>query len=166
MRGMNSYTAFLRVRHPTLDPREITQALGLEPAHAWAAGTPRDPDDPAARRGTHTDSYWLAPLGESPEGADPLDLPPGLLAVGGTDWRVSQRLPLESFLLSQTRLLAPRRSFLARLSAEGGSCDLAVTLHALERFSVEFPPALLRSLADLNIAVTIDVSTGAEAASS
>jgi len=37
-----------------------------------------------------------------------------------------------------------------------------VTLSARERFSVELPPGLLRSLAELNIAFTLDVSTGEE----
>jgi hypothetical protein len=77
----------------------------------------------------------------------------------------SPLLPLETFLLSQIRLLAPHRGFFARISTEGGSCELAVTLNAHERFSVELPPGLLRSLAELDIAITLDVSTGEEPAS-
>ena len=50
---------FLRVKHPTLDPAEITEALGIEPEHAVHAG-------PAASRSgvqrLHSETYWLARL--------------------------------------------------------------------------------------------------------
>jgi len=151
---MHSYTAYLRVRHPSIDPGEITRELGLEPAHAWAAGSPRG--ESAAARGAHVQSYWFAPLGESVwQRATAGHADSGPL---GRAWAP----PLEAFLLSQIRLLAPHRGFFARLSTEGGSCELAVTLSARERFSVELPPGLLRSLAELNIAFTLDVSTGEE----
>jgi hypothetical protein len=163
---MNTYSAYLRIRHPSMDPREVTRALGLEPAHSWAAGSPRDPDDPDAPRGNHRDSYWLAALGEPLLRSLTAFLPPDPAPPGKSAWRApTLMLPLEAFLLSQIRLLTPCKSFLARISDEGGSCDLAVTMNALDRWSVEFPPALLRSLADLNIAVTIDVSTGTDAPS-
>jgi hypothetical protein len=156
---MNTYTAYLRVRHPSIDPGEITRELGLKPAHAWAAGSPRG--EPAAARGAHAESYWFAPLGESvwhraeAAAADP--------ATAGDAWSFGSTVPpLETFLLSQMRLLVPHRAFFARLGTEGGSCELAVTLSARERFSVELPPGLLRSLADLAIAITLDVSTGEE----
>ena len=50
---------FLRVKHPTMDPAEITEGLGIEPEHAVHAG-------PAASRSgvqrLHSESYWLARL--------------------------------------------------------------------------------------------------------
>ena len=149
---MNSYTAFLRVRHPSLDPGEITRVLGLEPAHAWAAGSPRG--EPAAARGAHLQSYWFAPLGEAiwPRAADGAALAHG----EGPPWP-SATLPLDAFLLAQLRLLAPHQRFFARISTEGGSCELAVTLSARDRLSIELPPGLLRSLAALEIAITLDV---------
>ncbi len=140
---MNTYTAYLRVRHPSIDPGEITRVLGIEPAHAWAAGSPRGGAEPA--RSPHAESYWFAPLGESM-------WPRGLLP--------SPELPFEAFLLAQIRLLTPHKGFFARLSTDGGTCELAVTLTTRDRCTVEMPAALLRSLADLNIAITLDVSTG------
>ena len=154
---MTTYSAFLRVRHPSIDPGEITRELGLEPAHAWAAGSPRG--EPPAARGAHAESYWFAPLGESiwPRAGNPVP------AMTDPSWPFpTPLLPLETFLLSQIRLLAPHRGFFARISTEGGSCELAVTLNAQERFSVELPPGLLRSLAELDIAITLDVTTGEE----
>jgi Domain of unknown function (DUF4279) len=156
---MNTYTAFLRVRHPSIDPGEITRVLGLEPAHAWAAGSPRG--EAAAARGAHAESYWFAPLGESiwsrPGGDDER------VRVAGQPWQLaSQMLPLETFLLALLRQLAPHQRFFARLHTEGGSCELAVTLSASDRFSIELPAGLLRSLAALDMSITLDVSTGEE----
>lgn len=155
---MNTYSAYLRVRHPSIDPGEITRELGLQPAHAWAAGSPRG--EPGGARGAHAGSYWFAPLGESVWRR----LEAGAAAPPeGDEWPFGSTLPpLETFLRSQLRLLAPHRGFFARLGSDGGSCELAVTLSARERFSVELPPGLLRSLADLGIAITLDVSTGEE----
>ena len=61
-RGVTPYTVFLRIRHPSIDPDELTRVLGLEPAHAWAAGSPRPSSDASAVRGIHRQSYWVAPL--------------------------------------------------------------------------------------------------------
>jgi hypothetical protein len=143
---MNQYTAYLRVRHPSIDPGEITRVLGIEPAHAWAAGSPRD--GAPATRGPHQESYWFAPLGERlwPSGLA------GAVPVA----------PFEAFLLAQIRLLTPHKGFFARLSTDGGTCELAVTLSAGDRCTVELPAALLRSLAELNIAITLEISTGDE----
>jgi hypothetical protein len=156
---MNTYTAYLRVRHPSIDPGEITRELGLEPAHAWAAGAPRG--EAALARGAHAESYWFAPLGESVWRR--LEAGAAGLPAAGDAWPFGSTLPpLETFLLSQMRLLAPHRGFFARLGTEGGTCELAVTLSARERFSVELPAGLLRSLAELGISITLDVSTGEE----
>ncbi len=156
---MNTYTAFLRVRHPSIDPAEITRELGLQPAHAWAAGSPRT--SVATARTAHPESYWFAPLGES--------LWPNIEAVApapptpGPAWPfVVPNPPLEMFLLAMLRLLTPHKGFFARISTEGGRCELAVTMSARDRFSIELPPPLLRALAALELSVTLDVTTGEE----
>jgi hypothetical protein len=48
----------LRIKHPLLDPDEITRTLGIEPEETIARG-------PSVSRGVrrvHSDSYWLAEL--------------------------------------------------------------------------------------------------------
>jgi len=60
-------------------------------------------------------------------------------------------------------MLNPHKAFFARLKTEGGTCELSVTLNASERWGIELPPALLRSLADLNIGVSIEVAAGPDA---
>jgi hypothetical protein len=50
---------FLRIQHPTLNPDDITEELGIEPEHTVHAG-------PASSRSgvrrLHSESYWLARL--------------------------------------------------------------------------------------------------------
>ena len=52
------YRIILRIRHPELDPTEITMALGWKPQHSWKAGdravTPRGTKLPGVR----SDGLW------------------------------------------------------------------------------------------------------------
>ena len=158
---MSSYTAFLRVRHPSMDPAELSSTLGLAPVHAWAAGSARASDTGDGGRGKHPDTYWLAPLGDAGWHKSKAGEAAGADA-GKFFWPPLQALPLEAFLLSQLRLLVPHKAFFARLKAEGASCEVSVALAADERWEVDLPPTLLRALADLNIGITIEVSAEAE----
>jgi hypothetical protein len=155
---MSPYTAFLRIRHPSIDPAELTAALGLEPAHAWAAGSAREATGGGPARGAHPDTYWLAPLGD-----------PGwersTLATGPRThffWPPRQALPLETFLLAQLRLLLPKRELLLRLAAEGGSVEVALTLAAGSGLGLELAAPLLRSFAELGVGLSIEISAGTE----
>ncbi len=155
---MTPYTAFLRVRHPSIDPALVTTTLGLTPIHAWAAGSVREAVGAEGARGRHSDSYWLAPLGDA--AWQPARSPAAVTAaaIGKGVWPLTRALPLEAFLLGQLRLLMPNKAFFARLKDEGAACELAVTLSPDERWNVDLPPALLRSLADLNIGLSIEVN--------
>ena len=156
---MTTYTAFLRIRHPSIDPDEVTTTLGLDPVHAWAAGSAREAAIGGGSRGQHPDTYWLAPLGDGdwqrPHAGSSAD-------ASRTFWPPSRSLPLEAFLLGQTRQLVAHKAFFARLKAEGATCELAVTLNADERWGLDLPPALLRSLAELNVGFSIEAVTEAE----
>src|SRR5688572_16820561 len=57
----------LRIKHPKLDPGEITQALAIEPEHTLAAG--RSASSAGIER-LHAECYWIAAL-EFPSHDDP-----------------------------------------------------------------------------------------------
>lgn len=157
---MTPYTAFLRIRHPSIDPTDITTTLKLTPVHEWAAGSVRDAIGAEGTRGRHSDSYWLAPLGDA-------DWQPARSAAiaasaGKPLWPLTRALPLDAFLLGQVRLLVPHKEFFARLKAEGAVCELAVTLSPDEHWAVDLTPALLRSLADLNIGMSVEINAESE----
>jgi len=156
---MTTYTAFLRIRHPSIDPAEVTSTLGLDPVHAWAAGSAREAAPGDRTRGEHPDTYWLAPLGDAYWHHPAAGATAG---AGRAFWPPSRSVPLEAFLLAESRQLIAHRAFFARLKSEGATCELAVTLNTEERWGLDLPPALLRSLAELNVGFSLEVVTEAE----
>jgi hypothetical protein len=128
-----TYAMSLRVRHPTLDPALLTEALHLEPLHSWRAGDPRRSVTGAALGGEHRDSYWSAPL-------------PGQ-AVGAAAF------PLEMFLGQQLVQLGRHREFLARLQNENAQISLLIEVSPVENGVLTLSTSTARKLADLNIEV-------------
>jgi hypothetical protein len=51
-----------RIRHPSMDPAELTRELKLEPTHTFRAGQPRETRGTRLPASVHTESYWLATL--------------------------------------------------------------------------------------------------------
>src|SRR5262249_32845731 len=52
----------LRIRHPSMDPAEISRELHLESVHSFRAGEPRESSSKVATASVHAESYWLASL--------------------------------------------------------------------------------------------------------
>src|SRR5712675_1850162 len=52
----------LRVRHPSVAPEKITEALGIEPKHSWKAGEPRQTPIGRLLTGSNHDTYWTADI--------------------------------------------------------------------------------------------------------
>src|SRR5262245_27919444 len=52
----------MRIRHPSLDPAEISRELQLEPEHSFKAGDPRTSSSGIAAASVHAESYWLSHL--------------------------------------------------------------------------------------------------------
>ena len=38
----HDYSIALRIRHPNIDPADVTRQLGIVPQHAWRKGEPRE----------------------------------------------------------------------------------------------------------------------------
>jgi hypothetical protein len=131
------FTMSLRIRHPHVDPAEITRNLGIEPQHTWLAGEARRDSAGTELGGTYRESYWMGRLMSEPELA-------------------SDHVGVESEIL---RLLAQlRRSFgfLESLKAESGVAELHVSIFAREEFRLEFLPESLSLLGRLGLTVAIE----------
>lgn len=154
----NDYSLTLRLRHPDLDPREITQRLGVEPQHSWRAGEPRRTE--TGDDGVYRETFWLgllpspfAPLGGAP-------LPSGLEradAIAGhlSDRFVEPQATLFFVLLKMRRDIDFWRSFLRGQ----GTIECHLQVHRAARFHLALSPDLLRIFVDLGIAFSIDVDT-------
>jgi hypothetical protein len=55
---MKRFEITLLIRHPNLDPGEITAELGLQPYQSWKAGSPRVTPRGVKLSGLHKDSCW------------------------------------------------------------------------------------------------------------
>jgi hypothetical protein len=149
---------FLRIRHPTLDPREITRALTIEPLQTVACGSSVE----GAVRRVHSESYWIAQLPTSPvhelvskyrggvRDLSPLAIRkedwPALAA--GSEWDLRILLQLQEFVAEKPR------AFLQQVIREGGSVTLLV-----ERGEQRSPFVIkqaLAKLAELGIELEVD----------
>ena len=53
------YSVALRIRHPDMDPQDVTAALGIEPKHAWRAGEARRTPVGTPLTGVYRDTYLV-----------------------------------------------------------------------------------------------------------
>ena len=138
----------LRIRHPAIDPREISDALELEPEHCFRAGDPRTAATESGRLGQHTQSYWLASLSVEPwlSPSEPALLDPAAaknLKVWG----------IEGVLLYFVRRLNMHHSFLQRIQSEGGDISLLLGLERDSASDFTLPVSLARLLAQSGISI-------------
>jgi hypothetical protein len=134
------FTIALRVRHPTVEPEQITQALGLEPQHKWRAGDVRRGPAGEALEGTYRESFWMANLMAEPQ-------------------FVSEPLLLETSLLQALAKLRRSFQFLSELKAEGGVAELQVSIFARKAFKLELLAESLALLGRLGLDVVLDVQS-------
>jgi hypothetical protein len=147
----------LRIKHPKLDPGDITKVLSITPEHTLAAGRS------GASSTLHADCYWIAPLHFAM-----LEEPfLGSLAPQGRLRDASlaqvttlQMMPHESIVALALRQLQSHQQFFQRVHEEGGTATLLVTTE--KPGSVTIQPALARKLADMGLTLELDWSGSVE----
>jgi hypothetical protein len=173
---------FLRIKHRSLDPREVSKAMGLEPDHAVRAG---ESISPQGKQTLHSETYWIAQLSTPafPVSISPEDMQEyrELLATPSAAKKVSiqerhfertayvyQGLskgevletigasPIELVIVPWLRRFAAQGEFVRSINA-GGSVTLIVQLRKIEQ-PVRIRPSLSRRLADAGIELEIDGS--------
>ena len=135
----------LRIKHPRLDPSDITKALAIEPEHTLPAG-----------RRASSECYWVAPLLvpmlEEPWSASEASLPSlAAMQIAGQENVVAHAL----------RQLQSHRAFLQRVHREGGTATLLIM--ADKPGSMTLPPALAGKLGEIGLTLELDWSGGVEA---
>ena len=129
------YMISLRVRHPSLDPSEITSALQLNPDRTWRAGEPRTTPKGAPLKGVYSKTFWTRTFVEG-EFRDK-ELP---AAVGE--------------IVDQ---LLPHRGFFERIRSEGGAAEFFVGWFFNRQSGGTFDSDLMSRIADLKIDLSFDV---------
>ena len=128
----------LRIRHPQIDPAEITRGLGLVAQHTWRAGDLRLGSAGDEVGGTHHETYWMGGLMAKPELArDHVSVEGQIMHTLGTLRRCFQ--------------------FLETLQAQGGSAELHISLYARDEFRLQLLPESLALLGRLGLTVALEV---------
>jgi len=140
----------LRIRHPSIDPAEITSELQLEPEHCFRAGEPRTSSSGLAATALHAESYWLA-------GLNPFVGQTPALGFESLHGRAAQLVGLDAALaLCTSHMVRRHAAFFNRIISEGGQVGLLVEVSpdAVRSFSIT--PAISRTLSELGIALEFE----------
>lgn len=132
------FTMSLRIRHPDVEPADITSALGIEPEHSWRAGEPRRNASGQALEGAYRESYWMGRLMAEPRLA-------------------SDDVSVESEVLRTLAQLRKSFTFLSGLKLEGAVTELLVSIFVRGDFRLEFLPESLALLGRLGFTVSFDI---------
>lgn len=128
----------LRIRHPSIEPDEITRTLGIEPQHTWKAGDRRRSPAGDTLEGSYRESYWMGRLMDEPQVS-------------------SDQVSVESVLLQILAQLRRSLSFLAALNAEGGVAELDISIFARGDFRLELLSESLALLGRLGLGAALEV---------
>ena len=133
------YKISLRLRHPEMDPDEISAALKMQPRFKSKAGQPRRTPLGLPLEGTYHESYWSSRCAEG----------------SGFD--------LADTLESLVQELEAHREFLAGFCATGGSIEYFIGWFTDgKNTGVTLSWGLQRRLADLRVDLGLDVYGGSD----
>lgn len=137
----------LRIRHPSMDPRDISRALHIEAEYSFKAGEARHPRSRASHASSHTESYWFAPLGPVlwESDGDPQQRP--FVPGNGT---------LELALLRCVYLLRRHAELLNRVQTDGGEASLLVEVASDAVSGFSLTPSCAGALHELGVGVDFE----------
>ena len=150
----------LRIKHPSMDPANISKGLGIEPEHSFRAGQSRRSKTGVAPAAVHTESYWLAPLNPASWfGSLPFDALPNVpISQSMIDAAVTQSLAW-ALGLCAVRFSKAHTEFLNTIRSEGGEISLLVTLSSTEASSFILQPHVSRIFGELGIALEFEITS-------
>jgi hypothetical protein len=128
----------LGVRHPDIDPMQITRALGLQPGHVWSKGEQRSDQAGVALPGNRRASYWYCEIAHRHEFPE-------------------ERASLESEISRLLQTLRKSIGFMQGLNDGGGAAELFVTIFARGDFRIELLAEEAALLGRTGISLTIEV---------
>lgn len=130
---MKRFAIILLIRHPNIDPAEISEVLGLQPHSSWKAGDNRFTPVGRPLQGTRQLTSWNYVK----------------------EWEGDYSFPkdLEKFVLQLVR----HRSFFLRLAGEGARSEVYVQLPGDINQGGSIRPQVLTQIAELGFYFGIEV---------
>jgi len=150
----------LRIRHPSIDPKSISNELRIEPEYSFQAGQPRHSRSSVMRGAVHTESYWLAALNPA-AWFENLPFPePSRFAIPQkhVEAAVGQNLTW-ALSLCAMRLGKSHGGLLQKIHSEGGEISLLVTLSPEAVGSFNLEPEVSRICGELGITLEIEMTS-------
>ena len=135
----------LHLRHPSIDPEEVSRELKLPALESFKAGAPRTSRSGIAAAAVHGETCWAAiidPLTWSP----PTPSPEGSFTLG---WALG-------FICAC--LHKRHKEFLHRLSAQGGSATLLVAYSTAALNGLRLQPDMARQISDLGLTIKFELT--------
>jgi hypothetical protein len=127
------YNVSFHIRHPSIDPADITRALAVVPTRSSCVGEPRKTPAGTPLAGVYPDTHWYREYAHSPEAL------------------------LGSFLEVLIKDLARHASFLHKLREDGGSSWISVGWYTGVNSGEQFSSNLLKQMGNLDIDLWLDV---------
>ena len=165
----SEHSVVLRLRHPHVDPEEITRRLGIAPQYAWRAGEPRrvdsgeDEHSDVLQTAVYHESCWVAVLSNDAPLSDLVErIARFAPRAVGSQLRMTPPVTVELYLVLYK--MKRTTSFWQEFVAQGGTIDCLVQVVGAERFQLEMSPALLTLCAELRISLTIEIDGTAQPA--
>ena len=151
----------LRIRHPSVDPADLSRQIGIEATHSFRAGEPRQSHSGRTTGSVYGESYWLGTLDTTSwlaaqlSGFASMELAQKAKAH---DKSVTQSLGW-ALSLTARRLLRTNAALLESIRNEGGQVSLLVALSpdAVDGFSLT--PEVSRMFSDLGITIEFEMTT-------
>jgi hypothetical protein len=172
----------LHVRHPSVDPEEISRELSLEAVECFRAGEPRQSRSGLAATAVHGETYWVAvvdPMVWSAPVTLARRMPPAevmsallpqeakvLRARFGLDEAETTPGSLGWGIVLVCHCLTVRHSrFLAQLRQQGGSLTLLAAIQPEAWVGPRITPEMGRQMHDLGLTVKIEPAGSRESSS-
>jgi len=147
----------LRIRHPSVDPDELSREFSIEAAHCFRAGDPRPSRTGIAS--VHPESYWLGALSAANWPVDVTS--PGALRLLAAQERlgVVATRSLGWALSLSTRFFSAHADTLRRIVAESGQVSLLITAPAGELSGFSLAPSVSRVFSELGITLEFEFTS-------
>jgi hypothetical protein len=149
----------LRIKHPSMDPADISRDLGIEPEHSFRAGQPRQSKSGLVPAAIHTESYWLARLNPAswfgnPSFAEPLNL---AILQEHIDTVIARNLT-GALSFCAARFSKAHAALLQTIRSGGGEISLLVTLFPAAVNTFSFPPQVSRMFGEMGITLEFEMT--------
>jgi len=132
------YAVSLRVRHPKINPDNITKTVGIQPTTHWMVGKQRIDVKGNRSGGINQETYWATDLTKG-KGVS------------------SREITVEDYLAKQVSQLKKSEKFFKRLRDTGGRIEFFVALFCDKNTGADFPSLLLADMGKLGIDLSLDI---------